>query len=191
MRFVCIGFLNTGLNFIVTNLVSKALGISQGWPYGLVTGAGFMASVIQSYFWHRTWIFGSEAAVTLWKNFHRLFLVGILGALTVAIILFTSRNSPPAYFFSIILGVYLTLEIVLWKYFGFHLSDWNHKSHSFVMFFIVTGVGFLINAVLSSVFSTYIHPTQTDLDKNIALALATGVALFWNFAGAKVIVFRK
>ncbi len=191
LRFGCIGFLNTGLGFLVTNTISKALGISQGWQYGLVTGVGFICAVIQSYLWNRTWTFGSETGVTLWKNLRRLFLVGLLGGLTILLILISSKFFAPAYFFFILLIVYLIFETVLWKHFGFHLSDWNHESHSFAIFFVVTGVGFLINSTLSAVFSTHIHITLSDLDKNIALSLATGVSLFWNFIGYKVVVFKK
>ncbi len=191
LRFVCIGLLNTGLNFLVTNSISKALGISQGWKYGMITGVGFICAVIQSYLWNRTWTFGSETGVTLRKNLGRLFWVGFLGGLSILLILVASKFFAPTIFYLILLVVYLIFESVLWKRFGFHLSSWNHESHSFLIFFMVTGVGFLINSTLSAVLSTHIHISRTDLDKNIALALATGVTLFWNFTGYKLLVFKK
>ena len=191
LRFACIGFLNTGLNFLVTNTISKALGVSEGFYYGLITGAGFICAVIQSYLWNRTWTFGSETGVTLWHNLRRLFLVGALGGVTLALILVSSKYFAPAIFYLILLIVYLIFETVLWKHFGFHLSDWNHEGHSFAIFFTVTAIGFLINSTLSGWFSLHIHISHSDLDKNLALALATGVSLFWNFIGYKVVVFKK
>lgn len=191
LRFACIGFLNAALNFLVLNSVSKALNISQGWPLGGVEVLAFLVAILQSYTWNKTWTFGRETGVSLWQNIIRLFLVGLLGALTVGLIFISSRFSPPFYFYLVLLAVYLIFETVLWKAFGFHLADWDHQDHSFVIFFIVTLIGLGINAALTSVISSHLHLTHSDLDKNLSLALATGVSLFWNFVGYKVVVFKK
>jgi putative flippase GtrA len=191
LRFACIGFLNTGLSFLVVNTISKFLNISQGWPFGAIVGAGFVCAVIQSYPWNRTWTFGGEQGVTFWKNLVRLFSVGLLGCLALLFVLFASRFSAPAIFYLIILIIYIIVENVLWRSFGFHMSNWDHEGHSFMVFFIVTLIGLGINSSLSSIVSQHLHLTHTDLDKNIAVALATAVSLFWNFVGYKVIVFKK
>jgi len=191
LRFACIGFLNTGLSFLVVNTVSKFLNISQGWPYGAIVGIGFICAVIQSYPWNKTWTFGGETGVTLWKNVVRLFSVGALGVVALMFVVVASRLSAPAWSYLIFLAAYLIMEEVLWKRFGFHLSNWSHEGHSFLIFFTVTGIGFFINSGLSAVLSVHIHLTHSDLDKNIATALATGVSLFWNFVGYKVVVFKK
>ncbi len=151
----------------------------------------FVAAVIQSYFWNRTWTFGSEQGVGIMKNFARLVMVGILGFLAFVLVLLGSRFFAPWYFYLIVLAVYLSLESALWKHFGFHLSDWNHESHSFFIFFIVTLIGLGINSILVSIISVHLHLTHTDLDKNIAALLAVCVSLFWNFVGYKLVVFKK
>jgi len=191
LRFACIGFLNTGLSFLVVNLVSKFLGISQGVPYGAIVGVGFVCAVIQSFPWNRTWTFGGETGVSLWKNVVRLFLVGCLGIAALLFVALASRFSAPAWSYLIFLAGYLVAEELFWKGFGFHMSDWDHVGHSFTIFFIVTGIGFFIQSGLSALLSTHIHVTHTDLDKNIATALATGVSMVWNFLGYKVVVFKK
>lgn len=191
LRFVCIGLLNTGLSFLVVNVISKFFGISQGWKFGAVVGVGFICAVIQSYPWNKTWTFGAETGVSLWKNITRLFMVGLLGFVGLLFVAVASTFSAPAWSYVIFLIAYLISEETLWKHFGFHLANWSHEGHSFVIFFIVTGVGFLINSGLSALLSTHIHITHRDLDKNIATALATGVSLIWNFIGYKLIVFRK
>ncbi len=191
LRFACIGFLNTALNFLILNSVSKFLHIERGWSLGGVSAVSFCAAVIQSYIWNRTWTFGSETGVTIWKNVTRLILVGALGFIGVIFVLIGSRFSAPAIFYTMALVVYLIFESVLWKGFGFHLSDWDHEGHSFLIFFVVTLIGLGINVSLISVISANLHLTGSDLDKNIAAALATGVSLFWNFVGYKVVVFRK
>lgn len=191
LRFACIGFLNTGLSFLVVNLVSKFFGISQGWKFGVIVGIGFICAVLQSYPWNKTWTFGGEVGVSLWKNVKRLLLVGCLGMSALLFVLVASRLSAPAVSYLIFLAAFLVVEEVLWKRFGFHISDWDHVGHSFIIFLIVTTIGFFINSSLSGLLSVHIHWTNSDLDKNIAAALATGVSLFWNFTGYKVIVFRK
>ncbi len=191
LRFVCIGLLNTGLSFLVVNAISKALNISQGWRLGAVTAVAFVCAVIQSYPWNRTWTFGGEMGVTLWKNLMRLLMVGALGATALIFVLFASRFSAPAVFYLIVIVIYLIVENLLWRHFGFHMSNWDHMGHSFFIFFMVTLIGLGINSSLSSVISSHLHLTFTDLDKNIAVALATGISLFWNFVGYKVLVFKK
>src|ERR1051326_5321855 len=187
LRFACIGFLNTGLSFLVINTVSKFFGISQGFKFGVVVGIAFICALMQSYPWNKTWTFGNETGVGLWKNVVRLFSVGCLGVLALLFVAIASTFSAPWWAYLIFLAAYLITEDVLWKSFGFHMSTWSHESHSFAIFFIVTIVGFFINSGLSGVFSTHIHITHRDLDKNIAAALATGVSLFWNFVGYKVV----
>jgi putative flippase GtrA len=191
LRFVCIGFLNTGLSFLVVNTVSKFLNISQGWRFGAVVGLGFVAAVIQSYPWNKTWTFGGETGVSLWKNLVRLFWVGLLGALAIIFVLIASTFSAPAWLYLVALAIYLLIEDFLWKSYGFHMSNWDHQGNYFLIFFTITLIGFGINSSLSSVISSNLHLTHTDLDKNIAVALATGVSLFWNFVGYKVVVFKK
>lgn len=191
LRFACIGLLNTALDFLVLNTISKALGITQGIPLGVINFISFTMAVIQSYLWNRTWTFGSEVA-RLTTNVYRLVLVGALGAVFLLLAIAASKFSSPWYYYFGLLIIYLVFESFLWRMFGFHLSDWNHESHSFMIFFIVTFIGLAINVSLVSYVSVNLHLTQiADLDKNIAKVIATAVSLFWNFAGYKLIVFRK
>ncbi len=118
-------------------------------------------------------------------------LIGLLGSLAIIFVLLGSHAFAPWYYYLAILIVYLALETVLWRHFGFHMSDWNHESHSFFIFVLVTLVGLGINVSLVSIISLHLHLTHTDLDKNIASILATLVSLFWNFIGYKVVVFKK
>lgn len=191
LRFACIGLLNTGLDFLVLNTISKALGISAGIPLGVVNFFSFTMAVIQSYLWNRTWTFGGEV-IRLRTNAVRLIKVGSLGAIAIILVIVGSKFQAPWYYFLLLLALYLSIETILWRGFGFHLSDWNHESHSFFIFFIVTFIGLIINSSLVSFVSLHLHLTQIpDLDKNVAKVIATAVSLFWNFFGYKLIVFKK
>ena len=158
---------------------------------GVVTFFSFTMAVIQSYLWNRTWTFGSEEA-RLRTNAVRLIKVGTLGVIAIILAIGGSKFQLPWYYFLCLLAFYLTIETYLWRGFGFHLSDWNHESHSFMIFFIVTFIGLSINVTLVSLVSLNLHLFQNpDLDKNIAKVIATAVSLFWNFTGYKLIVFKK
>src|SRR6185295_15234872 len=87
LRFACIGLMNTALNFLILNAISKALGISQGLPLGIVDLFSFTMAVIQSYLWNRTWTFGGEQNVTLRRNLTRLVSVGMLGGIAIILVL--------------------------------------------------------------------------------------------------------
>lgn len=54
----------------------------------------------------------------------------------------------------------------------------------FVKFAIVIGIGAVLNAAIVAFF------IRTGLHYLIAQVIATGVVLIWNFAGARLIVFR-
>lgn len=192
LRFACIGLLNTGLDFLILNAISKSLGITQGWALGAVDFVSFTAALIQSYLWNRTWTFGGEQGIDWVKNLTRLVKVGCLGGMAILGVLIGSWFSAPAIYYVVFLAIYLMIESVLWRSFGFHLSDWNHERHSFVVFLVITLVGLMINVSLVSLISVHWHLTQTpDLNKNIAKVLATVVSLFWNFFGYKLVVFKK
>ncbi len=68
------------------------------------------------------------------------------------------------------------------------------KKGNFLTFLAVTLIGLAINSGIVFAITTYVPPvivSSPTLWANIAKALATGVSLFWNFAGYKLIVFKK
>lgn len=68
------------------------------------------------------------------------------------------------------------------------------KRGDFVVFFIVTTIGIAINSGILYAVTTFIEPiivTDRTLWANIAKVLATGLSLIWNFAGYRLVVFKK
>lgn len=191
LRFASIGLLNTSFNFLILNTISKALHINEGFNFGLVEAVAFCGAVFQSYFWNRTWTFGSELNVGIKKNLQRLFVVGLLGFVAILIIIVASHLSAPWHFYLMVTVSYLIIQLAIWRAFNFHKSTFSHASHSFLGFFFVTLIGMLINVFLISVISLNLHLTGTDLDKNIAAILASLSSLVWNFIGYKVFVFKS
>jgi putative flippase GtrA len=189
LRFAAIGFLNTGLSFVIANLISKYFGIVEGNELGISSGIGFIFATIQSYYWNKYWAFG-EQKTGLLQNFIRLVLVGLVGVLTLAMVYFGSLFIAPFYYYFIVLVVFAVFQIALW--FSFKLSAVTASQNPVIQFFIVSLIGFAINFLIASKFSEAVHLTANgDLNKNLALVAATCVSLIWNFVGYKLFVFKK
>jgi putative flippase GtrA len=197
LRFVAIGFLNTALDFIILNLVTKTLGISSGLKLGSINVIGFSAAVMQSYVWNRYWAFSTNPKDAQFaRNVIRLILVGGLGAAAMVVVLAGVHFSVGPIFYLPVLVVFLMAELVLWYLFGLHLSKPSgSSSRQFTAFLIVSIIGLLINSILIAVFShIFSHGAlagmNSDSIKNIAKILATVASLVWNFIGYKVAVFK-
>jgi len=189
LRFVAIGFLNTGLSFVIANLISKYFGIVQGNKLGYSSAVGFLFATLQSYYWNKYWAFGEQMAGLL-QNFLRLIWVGLTGVLTLAFVYLGSQFGAPYFYYIILLVMFIIAQFALWHTFGLNKPLENHNP--VFLFFIVSLIGFLINFFISSRFSELVHLTSNgDLNKNLALVVAPAVSLIWNFVGYKIFVFRK
>ena len=75
--------------------------------------------------------------------------------------------------------------------------DWvfaGSKRGDLVTFIIVTIIGLSINTGIVFFLTTYVSPVLVTTQAqwaNLAKILATGISLVWNFAGYKLIVFKK
>lgn len=189
LRFIAIGLLNTGLSFVIANLISKYFGIIQGNKLGYSSAVGFLAATLQSYYWNKYWAFG-EQAVGLLKNFLRLVVVGAVGVLTLLFVYLGSQFGAAYIYYIVLLLVFMAVQYALWHAFGF--AGKGGGQNLALSFFIVSLIGFLINFFISARFSEAVHLTSnTDLNKNLALVAATAVSLIWNFVGYKIFVFKK
>ncbi len=80
-------------------------------------------------------------------------------------------------------------------------KKWTFKEHSakgisrqFTKFFSVSLGGMVINLIVVGILTTYVQsPFEMDgkIWLNISKAIAVGIALFWNFFGYKLFVFKK
>jgi putative flippase GtrA len=198
LRFVAIGAINTTLDFIIFNTVSKFLGIESGFQLGLINIVGFIAAMVQSYFWNRYWTFGNANAggvsISPIKELLRLILVGGLGAAGFVVVLLGARYQVAAVFYLVVLAVFVGVQLMLWLIFNLKQKADDHAAH-FMVFAIVSIIGLLINVGIVSLASHYLVGTRwgvnADLLKNEAKILATVVSLIWNFIGYKLLVFRR
>lgn len=197
LRFAAIGVINTSLDFLVLNFLSKTLGVESGLRLGTVNVVGFSLAIIQSYFWNRYWAFGQDGDTGAVRNFIRLVLVGGLGALAIVLVLLGAQFAAPPIFYLIVLAVFVLFQIVLWHRFAFrHFQNQPNEHKQFAEFVAVSLVGLLINSAVVALASGYFARSLSgilnpDLIKNSAKIAATAVSLVWNFIGYKLIVFRK
>ena len=197
MRFGAIGVINTALDFIILNFLSKWLGINAGSELGALNVISFSLAVVQSYFWNRYWTF-SSVKVSLVSNFRRLLLVGGVGVVSMLAVLIAARYSSGPSTYAVIFAGFIIAELCLWIGFKLHESSLDHQNgqvaKQFIIFVIVSLIGLLINSVLVSVLtsrldlSAWVNP---DLAKNLAKIGATVASLIWNFIGYKLLVFKK
>lgn len=193
LRFAAIGVINTALDFIILNVVSKSLGIASGSRLGEINVIGFSLAVIQSYFWNRYWAFSKDRLVDVRNYIIRPILVGALGAGAVAAVLFGSSVSASAGFYVMVFGMFILLELVFWLAFGLgKLALPRQPVEEFTAFLVVSLIGLGINSLLIGTISSGLHlAAGSDLNKNLAKIIATLVSLVWNFVGYKVFVFKK
>lgn len=197
LRFAAIGTLNTALDFIILNYVTKSFDVTAGIPLGMLNVISFSAAMIQSYLWNRAWTF-SNFNISPLANAFRLVVVGGLGLLAFLLVIFGGIQGALENYYLFILIIFIVLEIVVWYGFGLKLADKNNSGlgHQFAIFMIVSIVGLVINSGIVALASLALAPSLTSLInadsiKNVAKILATGVSLIWNFLGYKLIVFRK
>ncbi len=196
LRFVAIGVINTALDFIVLNFLSKLLNINAGSELGALNIISFSLAVVQSYYWNKYWTFGATAT-SLVTNVRRLILVGGVGSISVLAVLIGAKFSAAPMVYFVILAAFVIAQLSLWIAFKLThsvQSTVKEGSKQFLVFVIVSIVGLLINSILVSVLSTHIPQNDfinPDLAKNLAKILATGASLIWNFIGYKLFVFRK
>ena len=196
LRFGAIGALNTALDYIILNYITKALGVTDPVQLAVLNVVGFTAAILQSYLWNRAWAFDTTSSTPL-QNAYRLVLVGGLGFTAfVAVILGAAFEAMPLFYLLILLGFVIT-EFALWMLFDLNFSaNKDRATVQFAAFLIVSIIGLLINSFIVYLATSVITPTlevyvNADTIKNVAKAMATCVSLVWNFMGYKLIVFKK
>ncbi|MEZ4180218.1 MAG: GtrA family protein [Candidatus Doudnabacteria bacterium] len=198
LKFAAIGTLNTALDFIILNYLTKQLGITEGYTLGVINIAGFGAAIIQSYLWNKAWAFAAGNA-SPFQNAFRLACVGAVGFFSFLAVVIGAANKVSPNFYLLLLIILLVAQLITW--YGFHLKLTQENNENagkqFFEFVIVSVVGLIINSSIVAVVSWFLADPLTtlinneDLIKNLAKAMATGVSLIWNFIAYKLLVFKK
>ncbi len=197
LKFAAIGSLNTALDFIILNYVTKSFGVTSGIELGLLNVISFGMAMVQSYLWNRAWTFASTNAAPL-ANLWRLIVVGGLGFGSFVLVFVGGLYSVADTYYLFILIAFIVFEIIIWFGFGLSVGEGTNVGvgHQFGIFILISLVGLLINSAIVVGASTALAPSLTsminaDTIKNVAKMMATLVSLIWNFVGYKLFVFKK
>ncbi len=196
LRFAAIGSLNTALDIVILNYITKSFNVTSDFSLGALNAISFAIAIIQSYLWNRAWSFAQNSGTTIFQNFVRLVLVGGLGFATFLAVFLGAANYAHSSFFLLVLVGFVVIEFILWMAFALRFGQKQGVGSQFTTFIIVSLIGLLINSVIIVVASNYITPyletsVNADTIKNVAKIMATAVSLIWNFIGYKLIVFKK
>lgn len=196
LRFAAIGSLNTALDFVILNYVTKSFDVTSGVTLGILNVISFSAAIIQSYFWNRAWAFAESSGVSVFQNFLRLMFVGGLGFLAFAGVIIGAAYDASNIFFLLILVAFVIIQACLWKAFALRFGQHQGAGTQFATFLIVSLVGLLINSTIVVIASNFITPyleftINADTIKNVAKICATAFSLVWNFIAYKLIVFKR
>lgn len=196
LRFAAIGSLNTALDFVILNYVTKSFDVTSGVTLGALNVISFTAAIIQSYFWNRAWAFAESSNVSVFQNALRLVLVGGLGFATFLAVIVGAAYDGSNLYFLLALGAFVIIQLCLWKAFRLQFGAKPGTGHQFTTFVVVSLVGLLINSVIVVIASNIIAPylefsVNADTIKNVAKICATMFSLIWNFLAYKLIVFKR
>lgn len=129
IRFVIIGGMNTGIDFLVLNLLMWWTGIYEGKMIILLNTMSFSAAVINSYFWNKHWTFKDkdESDIGEFSQFVAITLVGLI-INTGMVYLITTYMDP-------LFGLKKELWANLAKVAATGLSlIWNFIGYKFIVF---------------------------------------------------------
>ncbi len=88
VMYVGIGILNTGIDFLVLNLLLLAVGAPGVFVYLLLKTISFVVANANSYFWNTKFTFSSQRTVLSFGKFLAATLVGLVVNIGIATIVF-------------------------------------------------------------------------------------------------------
>jgi len=100
-RFVVIGFLNTGVDFVVLNLLMWLTGIYKGEKIALLNTISFIVAAINSYLWNKFWVFKAREARQTGKvalEFSQFLIIAVIGAAINSAVVYGITTFIPSFF---------------------------------------------------------------------------------------------
>lgn len=127
IRFAIIGLINTGVDFLVLNLLIWATGIKEGNGLIPLNIISFTVAVINSYILNKRWAFKDQTTGDTAKKFTNFLIISVIGALiNTAIVRFGATNIEPLFGLSQILWVNVVKAVatgvsLVWNFVGYKL----------------------------------------------------------------------
>jgi putative flippase GtrA len=194
LRFAGIGFLNTAVDFSVINILIATTGAAAGLGLSLLKVVSFSIAVFHSYFWNKYWAF-SETNEKILRFILRVGSVGLCGLFVIAAAIYGASQNYAVMYFIMLAVVLVVGELVIWQAFKLRIAAGQAVAkQQFGLSILVSITGAILNAAIVGLVTRFIAPPfgmNAHLWANIANAMAVAIALFWNFVGYKIFVFKK
>src|SRR3989344_6186219 len=127
-RFVILGFLNTGIDFGVFNLLMFLTDIQKGIWVSIFLAISFSVAVINSYFWNKFWVFEGGTRTSVggreFAAFAIITVIGLVlkvGASSGIIFLIPPQYSLGQLGWNNIAAVIGTIFSLIWNFIGYRL----------------------------------------------------------------------
>lgn len=189
-KFLIVGGNNTAIDFFILNILMIIFKTYQQWPIIIFNIISFSLAVINSYLINRFWSFNQIED----KKIKNLQLLSIL---TIIFIIFSSQVLKID-FVSVILIVIFFSQVFAVNYYIIRKYIRRDKNFSnfqqFGRFVFLTIIGMIINSVILYFISSHLQPWPgfSPINwANLAKAVATVIALFWNFFAYRAFVFKN
>lgn len=124
IKFICVGLINTGVDFGILNLLMFLFGITTGIGYSFFKAISFIFAVINSYFLNKRWTFRKKGKMEK-KEFTKFIVVSLI---TFGINVFTASllvnfigpiGNIPLYVWANISALAATVFTTLINFFGY------------------------------------------------------------------------
>lgn len=127
-KFVIVGGINTGIDFLVLNFLIYITGIHAGPELFLLNSTSFSVAVINSYFMNKRWTFQDKTKIEQAPiKFSAFFLISIIGLIINGLILTSITTFIPApfglspVFWANIAKLMATGFSLVWNFIGYKL----------------------------------------------------------------------
>lgn len=129
-KFFVVGILNTGLDFLVLNLLMWITQTYKGTPIVIFGTISFSVAVINSYFLNKYWTFGDQSKTQAPQQFVKFLSVAIVGLVL---------NNSIIYFITTLVNPIFGLSPVLWANFAKAMATgvvlaWNFVGYKLFVF---------------------------------------------------------
>ncbi len=132
-KFLVVGVLNTLVDLGVMNFLIYLTGITIGIWYSVFKSIGFIAAVINSFFWNKFWVFEKRGISEAGKEFSKFFVVSTIGIIlnvSVAYVLINVIGAPAGISPKIwgnIAAVAAGIVVFSWNFLGYKILVFSKK----------------------------------------------------------------
>lgn len=124
-KFVVVGFINTGIDFGILNLLMWLFHIYSGTGIILMKTAAFLVANVNSYLMHKFWTFAKKDTESVGKEYGQFFSVSLFAlGIHLAVVYSITTYIPPLFnigpqLWANIANVLAVAIVLMWNFVGY------------------------------------------------------------------------